>query len=65
MALFMSSIMSLVITLFNIGFISDFILIWLQAWAFGFTAALPTIFLIAPLVRRLVINIMIQEGDHF
>ena len=34
MALLMSCIMSLVITLFNVGFVHNIIRIWMKAWAF-------------------------------
>ena len=61
MALFMSFIMSFVITLFNIGVVPGFTLKWLNAWGFGFAAALPTIFLVAPLVRKLVDRIVSEE----
>lgn len=54
MALLMSGIMSLVITVFNIGFVADIISIWLKAWLFAFSVALPTILIISPLVHRLV-----------
>jgi ABC-type bacteriocin/lantibiotic exporter with double-glycine peptidase domain len=54
MALFMSCIMSLVITLYNVGFIDGIFFIWLKAWLFAFAVALPAINLVSPIVRRLV-----------
>jgi hypothetical protein len=54
MALLMSGIMSLVISLFNLGLVDGILLRWLQAWLFAFSVALPAIILVTPLVRRLV-----------
>jgi hypothetical protein len=54
MALLMSCLMSLVITIFNVGLVDNIILIWLKAWAFAFTVAFPAIFIISPLVHKLV-----------
>lgn len=54
MALLMSGIMSLVITVFNIGWVDNIVSIWLQAWLFAFSVALPTILIISPIVHRLV-----------
>lgn len=50
MALLMSSIMSMVITVFNVGLVPNIISIWLKAWAVAFVVALPTTVLVAPLV---------------
>lgn len=55
MALLMSSIMSLVISIFNVGLIDGIIAIWLRAWAFAFIIALPTIIAVTPLVRKSVL----------
>lgn len=54
MALLMSCIMSFVISVFNVGFVNNIVLIWLKAWAFAFIVAFPTITLVAPIVRRMV-----------
>ena len=54
MALLMSGIMSLVISLFNLGLVDGILLRWLHAWLFAFSVALPAIILVTPLVRRLV-----------
>ena len=53
MALFMSCIMSFIITLFNIGVVPDLLEQWLKAWAFAFVVAVPTIFTVAPIARKL------------
>ncbi|WP_249976000.1 DUF2798 domain-containing protein [Vreelandella olivaria] len=54
MALFMSCIMSLAITLYNVGFVDDILGMWLKAWLFAFVVALPVINLVSPVVHRLV-----------
>ena len=61
MALFMSCIMSFFITTHNIGLTPDLLSKWLFAWAFGFAVALPTIFLVAPMVRKLAIKLVTAE----
>ncbi|MBL4866915.1 MAG: DUF2798 domain-containing protein [Pseudomonadales bacterium] len=46
--------MSLVISIFNMGLVNNIIQIWLNAWAFAFTVAFPTIIVVSPLVHMLV-----------
>ena len=62
MALLMSCIMSLVISIFNVGFVDEIISIWLKAWSFAFTAAFPTVLLISPVVKKLV-NLIVDSTD--
>jgi hypothetical protein len=54
MALLMSCIMSLAITVSNIGLVPDILSRWMRAWALAFGIAFPAIFVISPLVDRLV-----------
>ena len=54
MSLLMSCLMSLVITLFNVGLVHNIIFIWLKAWGFAFIIAFPAVILVTPLVRKLV-----------
>ena len=54
MALFMSGIMSFVISVFNLGIIDGIFIKWLQAWAFAFAVAFPTIIVVGPIVRKVV-----------
>lgn len=54
MALLMSCLMSFVITLFNVGFVSNLATLWLKAWAFAFSIAFPSVVLVSPLVAKLV-----------
>ena len=50
----MSCIMSLVISVFNVGWTSNIVSIWLNAWLFAFAVAFPTIMLVSPVVHKLV-----------
>lgn len=61
MALLMSCLMSLVITIFNVGLVDNIILIWLKAWAFAFSVAFPAIFIISPLVHKLVALVLHEK----
>jgi uncharacterized membrane protein YjjB (DUF3815 family) len=61
MALLMSGIMSFVISVFNVGLVSNIISIWLQAWSFAFVVAFPTILVVAPLVHKLVAMVLQDE----
>ncbi|MCL7942929.1 DUF2798 domain-containing protein [Marinobacter sp. ATCH36] len=46
--------MSLVISVYNVGWVSDIISIWLKAWLFAFVVAFPTILIVSPIVHKLV-----------
>ncbi len=54
MALLMSGIMSLVISMFNVGLASDIVSIWLKAWGFSFVVAFPAIIIVSPIVTLMV-----------
>ena len=54
MALLMSCVMSMVITLTNLGVVEGLFVIWLKAWGSAFIVSFPTIVMISPLVKRLV-----------
>tara|TARA_R110002073_G_scaffold216617_1_gene376809 strand:+ start:608 stop:856 length:249 start_codon:yes stop_codon:yes gene_type:complete len=60
MALLMSCIMSLVITIFNIGLVANLVGIWLKAWLFAFSIAFPAIIFVSPIVHKLV-NLVLKE----
>ncbi|SFD50371.1 DUF2798 domain-containing protein [Pseudoalteromonas denitrificans] len=60
MALLMSSIMSLTITIFNLGIVEGLLSIWLKAWSFSFVIAFPTVILVSPFVKRMV-KLVIKE----
>lgn len=63
-AFFMSTVMSLlmsaVITLINIGFVSGFIFIWLEAFAKALIIAFPLVLLLVPQIKKLV-HIFIKD----
>lgn len=63
MAFLMSGIMSLVITIYNLGFTSNLFQIWLKAWSFGFIVAFPTVLLVSKLVAKIVDFVIIDESD--
>ena len=54
MALFMSFLMSAVISFFNIGLPENFIAIWMKAWFMAFIVAFPIVMFVAPTVRKVV-----------
>ncbi|MEM5528969.1 DUF2798 domain-containing protein [Gammaproteobacteria bacterium AS21] len=62
MALFMSCIMSFVISVFNVGIVDNILAIWLKSWSFAFIVAFPAVLMVAPLVRRIVV-ILIKTDD--
>jgi len=55
----MSGIMSLVISIINIGFVSDIINIWLSTWSSSFMIAFPAVVLVSPLVNKFV-NLLLK-----
>lgn len=61
MALLMSCIMSLVISIFNVGIVTNIVAIWLKAWGFSFIVAFPTVVVVSPLVHKLVNLVLHQE----
>lgn len=61
MALLMSGIMSFVITVFNVGMVSNIISLWLQAWSFAFIVAFPTIIVVSPVVHKLVTLVLHED----
>ena len=52
--------MSLVISFFNVGFVNDFLYVWLKSWGFAFIVGFPTLILVSPVVRKLV-NLVIDN----
>ncbi|PCI58344.1 MAG: hypothetical protein COB45_00265 [Gammaproteobacteria bacterium] len=63
MALFMSGIMSFVISVFNVGLVTNIITLWLQAWGFAFIIAFPTILIVSPVVHKLVSLVLHEETN--
>lgn len=62
MSLSMSGIMSLVVSLHNLGWDEHILSIWLSAWRFSFMLAFPTVLMLTPLVRRLVDSLLTQNS---
>jgi hypothetical protein len=52
--------MSLVICIYNVGFIDGIISTWLKAWGFAFMVAFPAVIIVSPLVRKIV-NILVSN----
>ena len=63
MALLMSGIMSFVISVFNVGMVTNIITIWLKAWVFAFMVALPTIIIVSPVVNKLVSLVLHEDSN--
>lgn len=50
----MSCVVSGIATLKALGFVEDLFSQWISAWVFSWSVAFPTIWIVAPLVRRMV-----------
>lgn len=61
MAFFMSGLMSLMVSLINMGFADDILYLWLKAWSIAFVIAFPTILIISPHVQKLVELVLKDE----
>lgn len=59
-SMFMAVIMSLVITWLNLGFIDNFISIWLTAGAKAFCVGFPAFLISVPIVRKFV-SVLVEE----
>jgi hypothetical protein len=55
---FMSGFMSFVITFLNIGFVDNFISLWLGAYWKAFLVAFPIILLVTPRIRKAVSSLI-------
>jgi hypothetical protein len=53
MAAMMVCIMTFVITLTNVGWVPNFISLWLHAFSIAYVVAVPIIFFLAPVARKL------------
>ncbi len=54
MALFMSAVMSLVITAYNVGLVEGIAGLWINSWAFSFVVAFPATIAVSPFVHTIV-----------
>jgi len=57
---FMSGFMSFVITFLNIGFVDNFIYLWLSSYWKAFIVAFPIIFLVTPRIRQAVNKLIVK-----
>ena len=53
MGIFMALFMSLVISYINIGLVSDFLFVWMRAWAAGFVISVPIAILVFPIAKKI------------
>jgi len=54
MGIITTGIISFTLISINIGFVTNFILIWLKAWSTSYLVVVPAILLIGPKVQNLV-----------
>ena len=62
MALFMTFLMSSIITYTNLGFVDGFIFKWMEAFYKAFIFAFPIVFFVAPTVQKLTNKLIKQKG---
>lgn len=60
-SLFMSFLMSMIITFINIGARPDFLVRWMSAFVLAFPVAFPSILLVLPVARKLVARMVATE----
>lgn len=58
MGAIMISMMTFVITLINLGLVSNFLQVWLRVFAIAYVVGVPVIFFMAPVARRLTGRIL-------
>jgi hypothetical protein len=61
MSLLMAFLMSGVLTVIHLGFTSRFIVQWLNSFVLAWPIAFPSILLIAPIVRKIVVKLTEQD----
>ncbi len=54
MSMAMSFIISLTMTIINVGFVPNFFLIWAAGFLIGFVVAFPTALAVMPFIRKIV-----------
>lgn len=50
----MSTVMSFVLVILNVGFVEDFMIVWIKSAGLGFLVAFPVAFISIPLIQRLL-----------
>lgn len=58
LSVFMSGIVSFVVTIHHVGLSTESMHQWLPAWAFSFAVAFPTVLMVNPIVRKIVNRII-------
>lgn len=58
LSVFMSGIVSAIVTFRHLGISEGAVFIWLPAWLSSFIVAFPTVLLVNPIVRRIVNKII-------
>jgi hypothetical protein len=58
MAAIMVFIMTFIITLTNVGWLDGFVHLWLRAFTIAYAVAVPIIFFLAPVARKLTGKIL-------
>ncbi len=62
MPLILSCIMSAIISLVNIikalGFVENLLPVWLQAWVISWLIAYPTVLMVLPIVKWIVVRVV-------
>lgn len=53
-ALIITSYITFCLVAINIGFVADFIWLWLRSWLIAFALALPSLLFLAPFIRKLL-----------
>jgi hypothetical protein len=59
-SILMTAVMSFAILALRLGFIENFLLIWLSDFAIGCLFSIPTGFVVVPLLRRMIDSITEQ-----
>ena len=62
MSIIMSCVMSFAISLANVGLVTDFFWIWMDAWFFGFFVTFAGVFTVSPLVHKLTEMALKEAG---
>ena len=61
MSSFMTFIMSGVVSYINMGLVDGFLKLWSTAYVNSFVVAFPSVILVVPLVRKLVVKLIKQS----
>jgi hypothetical protein len=61
MGIITTGIISFTLISINIGFVSNFLVIWLKSWSMAYVTVIPVILLVGPIVQKLV-NTMFKDA---